>query len=115
MTLKPEMTGTVNSVTEREIYAQMLINEKPIKFHIDCGTTVNVLPSKYVAALMQNGQPIAFASHALTDPETRYAQIEKEMLTVVFALQKFDQYVYGRSVTVQSDHKPLAAISNKPL
>ena len=29
--------------------------------------------------------------------------------------QKFDQYVYGRSVTVQSDHRPLAAISNKPL
>ena len=67
------------------------------------------------AALMQNGQPIAFASRALTDPETRCAQIEKEMLAVVFALQKFDQYVYGRPVTVQSDHKPLAAISNKPL
>ena len=66
------------------------------------------------AALMQNGQLIAFASRALTDPETRYAQIEKEMLAVVFALQKFDQYVYSRSVTVQSDHKPLAAISNKP-
>ena len=67
------------------------------------------------AALIQNGQPIAFAIRALTDPETRYAQIEKEMLAVVFALQKFDQYVYGRPVTVQSDHKPLAAISNKPL
>ena len=67
------------------------------------------------AALMQNGQPIAFASRALTEPETRYAQIEKEMLAVVFVLQKFDQYVYGHPVTVQSDHKPLAAISNKPL
>ena len=37
------------------------------------------------------------------------------MLRVVFALQKFDQYIFGRSVTVQSDHKPLVAISNKPL
>ena len=64
---------------------------------------------------MQNGQPIAFASHALTDPETRYAQIEKEMLAVVFSLQKVDQYVYGRAVTIQSDHKPLAAIARKPL
>ena len=34
---------------------------------------------------------------------------------MVFVLQKFDQYVYGCPVTVQSDHKPLAAISNKPL
>ena len=64
---------------------------------------------------MQNGQPIAFASRTLTDPETRYAQIEKEMLAVVFSLQKFDQYVYGRAVTIQSDHKPLAAIARKPL
>ena len=35
------------------------------------------------------------------NPETHYAQIEKEMLAVVFALSKFDQYDYGRPVTVQ--------------
>lgn len=28
----------------------MLINEKPVKFHIDCGGTLNVLPIKYVNA-----------------------------------------------------------------
>ena len=59
------------------------------------------------ADLMQNGQPTAFASRALTESETRYAQIEE--------IQKFDQYVCGLPVTIQSDHKPLAAISNKPL
>ena len=37
------------------------------------------------------------------------------MLAVVFALQKFDQYVYGRTVTIQSDHKPLEATAKKPL
>ena len=67
------------------------------------------------AALLQNGQPLAFASRALTDTETRYAPIEKEMLAVVFALNKFNQYVYGRPVTVNSDHKPLEAIAQKPL
>ena len=67
------------------------------------------------AALLQNGQPLAFASRALTDTETRYAPIEKEMLAVVFALNKFNQYVYGRHVTVNSDHKPLEAIAQKPL
>ena len=67
------------------------------------------------AALIQKGQPIAFASRALTDPQTRYAQIEKEMLAVVFSLNKFDQYGYGRPVTVQSDHKPLSATASKSL
>ena len=41
-------TEAVNRVTECKIYAQMLINEKPIKFHIDCGATVIVLPANYV-------------------------------------------------------------------
>jgi len=46
----PETTDTVNAISEREIYAQMLNNEKPVKFHIDSGATVNVLPIKYVNA-----------------------------------------------------------------
>ena len=52
---------------------------------------------------------------ALTLSEKNYAQIEKEMLSVMFALQKFDQYVYGRPVTVENDHKPLEVIATKPL
>jgi hypothetical protein len=67
------------------------------------------------AALLQDDKPIAFASRALTETETRYAQIEKEMLAIVFALEKFDQYTYGRTCTVQSDHKPLESILKKPL
>ena len=67
------------------------------------------------ASLLQNGQPIAFASRALTDVETRYAQIEKEMLAVVFGLERFHPYTYGRSVNVDSDHKPLESIVKKSL
>ena len=61
--------------------------------------------------LTQNGQPLAFASRALSDTETRYAQIEKELLSVVFGLEKFHQYTDGRKVTVQTDHKPLKEAS----
>ena len=67
------------------------------------------------AAVLQKGQPVAFVSCALTDTDSRYAQIEKELLAVVFALDKFEQYAYGRPVTIESDHKPLEAIAKKPL
>ena len=67
------------------------------------------------AALLQNQKPVAYASRALTDTETRYAQIEKEMLAIVYALEKFNQFTFGRHVTVYSDHKPLEAILKKPL
>ena len=50
---------------------------------------------------------MAFASLALKDTESRYAQIEKELLAVVFGLDKFEQYAYGRPVTIENDQKPL--------
>ena len=68
------------------------------------------------AALMQNGQPVAYVSRALTDAETRYAQIEKELLAIVFACDRFDVYIYGRkNVQVESDHQPLEMIMRKNL
>uniref|UniRef100_A0AAQ6A9J5 ribonuclease H n=1 Tax=Amphiprion ocellaris TaxID=80972 RepID=A0AAQ6A9J5_AMPOC len=67
------------------------------------------------AACMQNGRPGAFASRILTETETRYAQIEKEVFTVVFACTKFKQYVYGKSIIVETDHQPLVTILKKPI
>ena len=63
--------------------------------------------------LLQEGHPVAFASRALTDAETRYAQIEKELLAIVFACNKFSQFIYGSHIVVHSDHKPLEAIFKK--
>ena len=59
------------------------------------------------ACLMQDGQPIAYESRSLTNAEQQYAQIEKEMLAIVFGTEKFEQYVYGRRVKVETDHKPI--------
>ena len=67
------------------------------------------------AVLLQDNKPVCYASRALTDIETMYASIETEMLAVVFACRKFHQYIYGRSVVIETDHKPLQAISTKPL
>ena len=58
---------------------------------------------------------MAYASRALTDTETWYAQLEKEILAIVYGLEKFNQFTFGRHVTVYSDHKPLEAILKKPL
>lgn len=37
------------------------------------------------------------------------------MLAVVHGLEKFYYYVYGRGVTIETDHKPLEAIFKKHL
>ena len=64
---------------------------------------------------LQNNKPIAFASKALTKTECHYANIEREMLAVIFGAERFRTYVYGRSSTIESDHKPLESISQKNL
>ena len=67
------------------------------------------------SALFQDGKPVAFASRTLSETESRYAQIEKEMLAAVYGLEKFHYYTFGRLVTVVTDHKPLVSIAKKPL
>ena len=67
------------------------------------------------AALLQNSKPMAFSSKALTKTECQYANIEREMLAAIFGVEKFQTYVYSRSFTIESDHKPLESISQKNL
>ena len=59
--------------------------------------------------------PNCIASRSLIPREVPYAQIEKELLAIVFAMEKFETYLYGRKVLVEFDHKPLEAISKKSL
>ena len=67
------------------------------------------------AALIQDGEPVAFASKALSPAESHYANIERELLAVVYGCERFHNYLFGRPFTVKLDHKPLASIHLKHL
>jgi len=67
------------------------------------------------AVLLQNGQPVCYASKALTDTECNYSNIERETLGVVWGLERFHYFIYGKHCTVETDHKPLESIFKKKL
>ncbi len=103
--------------------SEFLTTEPVLKFHDPLRKTkVSSDASKdgLGAVLLQdhdgNWKPVAYASRAMTQAEKRYAQIEKETLGMVFACEKFHEYIYGvPNVIAETDHKPLIAISKKNL
>ena len=50
---------------------------------------------------------IAYASMKLLPRKKLYSIIERDLLAVTFSLQKFEQYVYGKEIRLETDHKPL--------
>ena len=64
---------------------------------------------------MEDGtkRPIAFASRSLSKEEKNYAHLDKEALVIMFGVRKFHQYLYDRTFTIFSDHKPLKHIFNE--
>ena len=64
---------------------------------------------------MQNNRPLEYASRVLTASEKRRAQIEKETLSVVFGLERFDQYTYAQPVIVRQRSSPFRGNLKKNL
>lgn len=57
---------------------------------------------------------VAYASKSLSETERRYSQTEREALAVVWGCEYFHLYVYGKPITVCTDHKPLISIYGNP-
>lgn len=96
-----------------------ILTEKPVLQFFDekLPVVLSVDSSKdgLGAVLLQNGLPVAYASKALSECQQRYAQIEKELLAILFGCERFNQFIFGRHITIETDHNPLIGIMKKPL
>lgn len=127
-----EVSAPLRSLTEKDVSfhwdseqeasfqkLKNLVTDSPVLRYYDpkkpLTLTVDASSKGLGAAIVQEGQPIAYASRALTKSQQNYAQIEKETLAISFGCTKFHQFIYGRQVLVESDHKPLQSIFAKSL
>ena len=65
------------------------------------------------AVILQEEQPIYYASRALTSTEKNYQNLEREAQAAVWGMEKFHYFLYGRKFILQTDQKPLVSIFRK--
>lgn len=70
-----------------------------------------------LGAVLSQGQigsdkPVAYASRTLSDTESRYSTIERELLAIIWAVKHFRPYLYGRKFYIYTDHRPLAWLNS---
>jgi hypothetical protein len=58
---------------------------------------------------------IAFIARALSKSERNYSTTKRELLAVIFALNKFHQYIWGNHFTLYTDHKALVYLHTQKI
>ncbi|XP_076901115.1 uncharacterized protein LOC143555456 [Bidens hawaiensis] len=121
----------------------LLLKDAPFDFNDECAKAFDILKLKLVEApILQSpdwslpieimcdasdyvveavlGQrvdkkPVAiyYASKTLSDTQLNYTTTEKELLAVVYALDKFRSYIWGSKVIIYSDHSAVMYLMDK--
>lgn len=98
---------------------KLLISKAPVLAYFDSSKaiklSVDASQSAVGAVIQQENKPIAYASATLTVCQRNYAQIEEELFAILFGCSRFHKFLFGREVLVETDHKPLIPLFEKPL
>ncbi|XP_028785463.1 uncharacterized protein LOC114741373 [Neltuma alba] len=96
----------------------LLEKDREFKFDDACMNSFKKLKKKLTSS--SAGQkaekvfhPIYYASKTFDDAQLNYTTIEKELLAVVFACEKFRSYIIGTKVTIYTDHSALKYLFTK--
>uniref|UniRef100_A0A0G4HED5 Reverse transcriptase n=1 Tax=Chromera velia CCMP2878 TaxID=1169474 RepID=A0A0G4HED5_9ALVE len=102
------------------VYLDDVLVAKPVLRHPDFDRDFLVKPdasSDAIGAVLAqkdeeggHEHPIAFASRTMTDLEKKWSIMEREALALVYAVDVFKAYLYGRRFTVITDHRSLQHI-----
>ncbi len=108
----PQQEKSFNQIKKMLSTEQLLTNfDQALQVGISCDASDTgigaVLFHRYA-----DGQerPITNISKTLSSTQRKYGQIQKEALSIIFALKKFHQFLYGRRFILVTDHKPLLAL-----
>ena len=99
----------------REIKAEFAQKIVLPYFHTEkkCVLQVDASKKGFGAVLIQDGNPVYYASRTLSKAEKNYQNLERECMAAVWGMEKFHYFLYGRHFMLQTDQKPLVSIFKK--
>jgi len=84
-----------------------------LPFEIMCNASDYAVGAVLGQTKDKKNHAIAYASKTLTGPQLNYATTKKELLAIVFAIDKFRSYLVGAKVIIYSDHAALKYLLTK--
>ena len=98
--------------------AKHLVSRAPVLAHFDTSKPIRLYcdaSAVGVGACLMHvirgcEQPVMYASRSLSTAQSKYSQIEREALAIIFAVKKFHQYLYGKEFVLVTDYKPLCKL-----
>ena len=84
-----------------------------LPFEIMCDSSDYVVGAVLGQTKDKKHHAIAYASKTLTGAQLNYATTKKELLAVVFAIDKFRSYLVAAKIIVYSDHAALKYLLSK--
>jgi hypothetical protein len=84
-----------------------------LPFEIMCDTSDYAVGAVLSQSKDKKQYAISYASKTLTGPQLNYSTTQKELLAVVFAIEKFRSYLVGTKLVVYTDHAILKYLLTK--
>ena len=85
-----------------------------LPFHIDTDASDHAIGVVLGQKIHSVEHAIYYISKNLQGAEYNYTVTEKELLAVIYALNKFRHYIMGYQIFVHTDHSTIKYLMNKP-
>ena len=94
---------------KNELCANHLV--QPNSLTKEATVTTNASEKAIGGLFSQEGHPVTYATRKLSQGEQNYSNIERQALEIVFVVTILKQFLLGRRITLQADHKLLKYFS----
>ena len=95
---------------------EALILQSPnwdLPFEITCDASYYAVGAVLGQRIEKKPTAIWYVSKTLVEAQMNYTTIEKELLAVVYALEKFRPYILGSKIVIYTDHVALKYLFSK--